>query len=113
MRWLSTWLRLSAFLAGIAGCGGQTAPSVGKMMSTGRLVLRMNAAGSVNDVASVRVRIVQPNVSCDSPSRPLAETIVTLQGGAFDALFVLPPGDYWACIAPLDAGGEASAMCGP
>lgn len=102
---------------------GAEAPPIGSLHAA------LAFTGGVHDVASMRYRVIPDDEDClDPAAEPLDEANVALEEEALpgwldpaaganhafaDALFVLQPGAYKVCAAPLNADGEPSAECAP
>ena len=107
-------------LLALAGCGGgNTGPDPG---TTGSLRAAVQISGNRHDVTAMRIDIVAASDTCEAT--PVASETVQLENEAApaslvgpgehafaDGLFVLPPGAYRVCAAPL-AGEGPSAECG-
>jgi mono/diheme cytochrome c family protein len=114
------WLASGTLLC-VAGCGSG---DIGNEPGTvGSLRAAVQISGERHDVTAMRIDIVGASDACDAP--PLATETLALEAEAApgslvgsgqhafaDGLFVLAPGAYRACAAPL-AGEGPSAECGP
>ena len=113
----------SCILAGVAltACGGTGGAPSGDAV-TG--AVQLAAIGSAHDVIDVHFEIVDGPDCATSPlaasktvsieSETLDPALGQGDGHRFsDALFVLPPGGYFACATPLRLGGAPSAICLP
>ncbi len=106
-------------LAGAAALSACSEHAVGADDRTGQLRALIATADATDDVASVDFKVVAATDDCSGPA--IAEATVSLETESFpagggmhpfsDHLFVLAPGTYRVCAAPLQADGSPSASC--
>jgi len=108
----------------LAGCGAN-GTGVAQEESTGQLSAALAMGSQRHDVAAIGFKVVAGGASCDSPG--LQESMQSLEGAGLspdlagqgagnahpfaDALFVLAPGSYTVCAAPLNDAQQASTEC--
>ncbi|WP_437958456.1 hypothetical protein WME76_01535 [Sorangium sp. So ce119] len=120
-------LKCGALVLGLlaGACNGSPAPESGEEAEVGRIRVALSTPGPTHDVSAINIRVVNAYDSCYY-GEAVAEATVPLEEEALpadlspsggenhpfaDALFVLPPGDYWVCAAPEAEPGVPSSYC--
>ncbi|WP_438026724.1 hypothetical protein [Sorangium sp. So ce233] len=120
-------LKCGALVLGLlaGACNGSPSPGSGEEGEVGRIHVALSTPGPTYDVSAINIRVVNAYESCYY-GEAVAEATVSLEEEALpadlspsggenhpfaDALFVLPPGDYWVCATPQTDVGAPSSYC--